>query len=161
LEEAGVNLHNIQSVVFDYDETANGTILLSDLAFVDDEEAAPPAFQASQSFIVGASGSVTTPDGSTAVFSSGTGLTRIDSAAQTNGIISVGTVQVGAATVNGNILSAGAVTLASSASVSGTITRMSRRPRDRRRFGRRRLLLSVTASSRRVARRARSRRATR
>jgi len=121
---AGVDLHNIQSVAFDYDETANGTVLLSDIAFVQDEGAAPPppACQASQSFLVGSQATVTAPGNSPVIFNSGTGLTRIDSAAQTGGIVSVGPVQVGPATVNGSILSAGAVTVASGGSVSGTVT---------------------------------------
>jgi hypothetical protein len=123
---SGVDLDNIESVSFVYDGTPNGTILLSDIAFVDDDEGSTPtapACQASQSFFVGANGSVTTPDGSPAVHNSGTGLTRLDTSAQTNGIVSVGNVQIGAsATVTGNVLSAGTVALAGTASVTGTVT---------------------------------------
>jgi len=122
---SGVDLNNIQSVAFDYNETPNGTVLLADIAFVDDEEAAPnaPGCQAGEAFIVGSAGSVTTPDGSPGVHSSGTGVTRIDASAETAGIISVGAVQIGSsAVVSGDVLSAGAVTLAGSASVSGTVT---------------------------------------
>ena len=87
---AGVNLNNVESIAFVYDGTPNGTVLLSDIAFVDDEEGTPPpapGCQASQSFIVGSGGTVTTSDGSPAVHSSGTGLTRIDGSAQSIEVI--------------------------------------------------------------------------
>lgn len=122
---SGVNLNNIERVAFGYDETPDGTILLSDIAFADDTASTPvaPACQASEAFIVGSGGTVTTPDGSPAVHNSGTGLTRIDANAQTGGIISAGAVQVGSsAAVNGDILSGAAVSLAGTASVSGSVT---------------------------------------
>jgi hypothetical protein len=121
---AGVNLADVHSITLQFDETPDGTILLSDLAFSDDEnEVAQPGCQASESFLVGDRATVTTPDDTSAVNNSGSGITRVGHDALTETVLSVGAVDIrDRATVNGDITSEGSITVSSSATVTGTQT---------------------------------------
>lgn len=121
---AGVNLADLRSVTLQFDETPNGTILLSDLAFTDDEdELVGPGCQASESFLVGDRATVTTPDDAVAVNNSGAGATRVGHDAITGAILSVGGVQVlDRALVNDDITSGAAISVSSSATVTGSLT---------------------------------------
>jgi hypothetical protein len=120
----GVNLADLRRVTFLYNGTPTGTVLLSDIAFVDDEEAVlPPGCQSSESFLIGSGAEVTNPDGGPSVGNSGSGITRVAELAATNGILSVGAVDVLAnAEVDGNIVSEGAITVAATADVTGSQT---------------------------------------
>jgi hypothetical protein len=121
----GVNLSNVQSVSFTYNGTTAGGILLSDVAFVDEEEepVPEPFCQASEAFIVSKSAQVTSSVASLpAVANSGTGQTFVDELATVHGILSVGPVEVRKnATVNGDVRSASTTNVSPLAMVTGAV----------------------------------------
>jgi hypothetical protein len=121
----GVNLSNVQSVTFTYDGTTTGGILLSDVAFVDEEEepVPEPFCQASEGFIVSRSAQVTSSVASLpAVANSGTGQTFVDELATVHGILSVGPVEVRKnATINGDVRSASTTNVSPLAIVTGAV----------------------------------------
>jgi hypothetical protein len=121
----GVNLSNVQSVTFTYNGTTTGGILLSDVAFVDEEEEPipEPFCQASEGFIVSRSAQVTSSVPSLpAVANSGTGQTFVDELATVHGILSVGPVEVRKnATVNGDVRSASTTNVSPLAIVTGAV----------------------------------------
>lgn len=117
----GVNLTDLRRVTLQYDRSGAGTVLLSDIAFVNDVEPPNPACQASESFVVSDRAHVTTPDGRPAVHNSGTGQTLISFDARTNGVQSVGQVRVlDRAIVTGDVRSSNSITVSPTATVTGT-----------------------------------------
>jgi Cellulose binding domain len=119
---SGVNLGDVRSVAVQYNRAPAGTILLSDMSFVADQQARASC-EASRGFVVGDRGQVSTPGGGFAVLNAGTGQTQIGRDAHTDGILSVGPVQIlDRALVSGDVVSAGTITLSPTATVTGTQT---------------------------------------